>query len=85
MTIGELLLKRVPSNIIVVLQKSERILNKSEIVDKAGTGYSHTVNVISDMEEEGLVKTQKQGRGQKVKLTPAGRNVAEKIREVKNL
>lgn len=70
----ELLLNEKPTFVLVTLTEGEKY--GSEIAEQIDTTYAHTVKIIKQLKQKGLVRTEKDGRKKYVFLTEKGRELA---------
>jgi len=75
----EFFLKEKPVMALVTIRKTREDIYCSMISKKIDTTYAHTVKTISKLEEEGLVKSKKDGRKKILELTPEGEEFADKF------
>lgn len=79
-----MLLQEKPTKILLTLRRNSMKgnLQKNELARETDTTKSHTMRTIDDMEEQGLVKQQKQGRSKKVSLTKKGKKVSKHLAKI---
>lgn len=70
-------LKEKPVMALVTIRREREDVYCSIISKKIDTTYAHTVKIISRMEEEGLVESQKKGRKKILELTPKGKRFSD--------
>lgn len=80
--ITELLLNEKPVFVLVTLTDGEKY--GSEIADEIDTTYAHTVKILSDLKERGLVRSEKDGRKKYIFLTEKGRELANSCTNLVN-
>lgn len=73
----EFFLKEKPVMALVTIRRERDEIYCSMISKRIDTTYAHTVKVISRMEEENLIKSEKNGRKKLLKLTPQGERYAD--------
>jgi len=56
----------------------------SEITKKVGTTFAHTIKILNDLEESGLINRELSGRKKIVTLTEDGEEIAEAFVKVLN-
>lgn len=81
----DLFLNRKPVRALTVIRKSRDDIYSSIISKEIDTTYAHTVKIVSKMEDEGLVKSDKQGRKKILTLTDEGKDFADKFIELMNM
>lgn len=75
-------LKEKPVMALVTIRRARDEIYCSMISKKIDTTYAHTVKTISKMEEDGFVKSKKNGRKKLLELTPKGREFADMFLEL---
>lgn len=76
--IMDLLLHRKPTGILLSLNGSEG--KYASILSKENDcTYTHTLKILTEMKEFGLVEFKKEGRIKEVKLTPLGEDIAHEL------
>jgi DNA-binding MarR family transcriptional regulator len=85
MTGFSILIKEKPAAMLLVLLHSKKAVYVSTLAKQVKYTYSHVVKVLQNMEKAGLVSTEKHGRLKLIELTLKGKDVAEKIEEMKRL
>lgn len=78
--IQDLFLHEKPARITATLLRNRK-MHVREIAKEIDATYSHTVKLMSRMNDQDLVMWQKSGRKKIYMLTPEGRNLAEGIDE----
>lgn len=78
----DLFLREKPSKILVSLNNPSTDNYASALSTEVGCTYSHTVRLLQDFEQEGLVRTEKKGRKKIIELTDNGREVASLLGEL---
>lgn len=78
-TSADLFLKEKPVKTLITIRRSKNKSYASKISTKVDTTYAHTVKIINQLQEHGLVKTEKQGRKKILRLTSEGQETAEKL------
>ncbi|WEL19075.1 winged helix-turn-helix domain-containing protein [Candidatus Nanohalococcus occultus] len=73
----EIFVKEKPVMALLVIYEAESEIYPSKVSKAIDSTYSHTVKIISKMEEQGIVETEKQGRKRLLKLTELGNSYAE--------
>ena len=74
-----------PALMLLSLRNTKNIVYASYIAKQVDCTYSHVVKVLQQMEDEGLVNFDKQGRLKIVTLTRKGNEVAENIEGIKTV
>lgn len=80
----QIFLREKPVNIALSLKKSKKRY-ASQIAKDADCTYSHTVRVLSEMQEMGLIRFNKNGRLKLIELSPIGDKVVETLDELVKL
>jgi len=70
-------LREKPIELLLCLTRQNRSKYPSMLAKEAKCTYSHTVHLLQRMEEQGLVRFEKQGRLKLVALTGKGERVAD--------
>ncbi|PSH00790.1 MAG: hypothetical protein BRC30_01680 [Nanohaloarchaea archaeon SW_7_46_7] len=73
----EIFLNEKPVMTLVTIRKSRKEIYGSIISRKIDTTYAHAVKIISQLEDEGLIKSEKQGRKKILTLTEKGERYAD--------
>ena len=73
-----------PALLLVKLRNSKSELYASSLAKQIDCTYSHVVKVLQQMEREGLINCDKQGRLKLLSLTKKGQDVAAHIEAIKN-
>jgi DNA-binding MarR family transcriptional regulator len=81
MNLKEYFLNRKPAETLVLIKKSDQEIFNSLISRKIDTTYSHTVEIVQTLEEQGLIRTEKVGRKKVSKLTGDGRECGEALED----
>lgn len=71
-----------PVKILVRLSDPSADNYASALSTRVDCTYSHTVRIIQQMEEFGLVRSQKKGRKKEIELTEKGRNAADALSDL---
>lgn len=80
----EMFLNEKPVMALVIIRKTRGEIYGSIVSKKIDTTYAHTVKIISELEEEGLVKSEKKGRKKILHLTEEGKEYADLFIELLN-
>ena len=75
-------LKDKPVMALVTIRRNREDIYCSMISKKIDTTYAHTVKTVARLEDEGLVKSQKEGRKKILELTPKGVKYADKFIDI---
>ncbi len=74
-----------PSMMLVELKNAKSEVYASSLAKQIDCTYSHVVKILQQMEREGLVNFDKQGRLKLLTLTKKGTDVASRIDDVRGL
>jgi len=77
--IMKIFLREKPVQIALSLRKGPRKRYASQIAKEADCTYSHTVRVLSEMQEKGLIVFNKDGRLKLIELSNVGDKVVETL------
>ena len=72
-----------PSMMLVELKNAKSEVYASSLAKTVDCTYSHVVKILQQMEQEGLVNFDKQGRLKLLTLTKKGSEVANRIDDVR--
>ncbi|MFB6190211.1 MAG: winged helix DNA-binding protein [Candidatus Nanohaloarchaea archaeon] len=75
-------LNRKPVQIMVNLRRQTSDNYASAVSRQVDATYSHTIKVLQQMKEHGLVEFEKKGRKKVIQLTSRGEQIAEKFSEL---
>ncbi|MCU4753416.1 winged helix DNA-binding protein [Halobacteria archaeon AArc-curdl1] len=75
-------LKEKPCKILIEISNPQTNSYPSDVAKAADTTLSHTITLIQEMENMGLVKSEKTGRKKMLKLTKEGKTVAKPLSTV---
>lgn len=78
------ILQKVGTGVVIYLERRGRS-NLSEIGRELQLSYSHLYYVIRDLEQRGVVKTEKAGREKIVELTENGKMLADLLRQIRDI
>lgn len=70
---------------LVDLKNAKAEVYASSLAKQIDCTYSHVVKILQQMEREGLINFEKQGRLKLLTLTKKGSDVATKIDEIRNV
>lgn len=74
-----------PAMMLVELKNAKSSVYASSLAKNIDCTYSHVVKILQEMEQEGLVNFDKQGRLKLLTLTKKGQDIASNIDDVRNL
>ncbi len=74
-----------PAMMLVHLMNSKSEVYASSLAKHIDCTYSHVVKVLQEMQKEGLINFDKQGRLKLLALTKKGSDVANKIEDIRGL
>ncbi len=83
--IFNVLFREKPAMMLVELKNAKTEIYASSLAKKIDCTYSHVVKILQEMENNKLIKFDKQGRLKLLTLTKKGHDVAENIERIKNL
>lgn len=63
-----------------ILKVIEGEVSIIDISRKSSTSYSHTFNIINDLESKNILTVKKEGRNSIIMLTPKGERVAKLLK-----
>ncbi|HOI19323.1 MAG TPA: winged helix-turn-helix domain-containing protein [Candidatus Woesearchaeota archaeon] len=78
-------LREKPVEMILFLKNAKGATYSSVLAKNADCTYSHVVKVLKEMEKEGIVVFNKQGRLKLLSLTKKGQELAEMFDRIKKL
>jgi len=81
----QIFLRDKPVNIALSLKRVGKKRYASQIAKEADCTYSHTVRVLSEMQERGLINFNKNGRLKLIELSNIGDRVVETLDELVKL
>jgi len=81
----KIFLREKPVQIALSLKKSRRKRYASQIAKEADCTYSHTVRVLGEMQEKGLIDFNKDGRLKLIELSPIGDQIVDTLNELVRL
>ena len=55
------------------------------VAKRIDSTFAHTINILSQLEKHGLIKSRPEGRVRYLEFTERGRRVAQKLRELKEI
>lgn len=79
------LFREKPAMMLVELKNAKSEVYASSLAKTIDCTYSHVVKILQDMEKEGLINFDKQGRLKLLTLTKKGQDVAMKIDDARIL
>ncbi len=77
MSLRDFFLKEKPVMALITIRRERDEIYCSMISKSIDTTYAHTVKIISRMEDEGLVQSEKSGRKKILTLTDKGEEFAD--------
>lgn len=77
--IEKLFLKDKPAKMLVFLKEGENPNYATEVSKSVDCTYSHTIKVLDEFKELGLVEFEKKGRIKLIKLTEFGEDIAHDL------
>lgn len=69
-------LRHKPVKLLVNLAKDAKVRYASALAKEVDCTYSHTVRILNILEKNGIVEFDRKGRLKTIKLTPAGKEIA---------
>jgi len=75
-------LKEKPVMALVTLRKNRQEMYGSIVSKKIDTTYAHTIKILAEMEDRGLIRSEKKGRKNVLELTEEGQRCADKLVEL---
>lgn len=77
---ADLFIKEKPSKALVTIRRNQTgEIYGSMVSTKIDTTYAHTVKILAQLEDHGLIRTEKKGRKKLLELTEKGDEYAEKL------
>lgn len=83
--VKKLFLNEKPVMTLVTIRRAHSEIYGSIISRRIDTTYAHAVKIISQLEEEGLVESEKQGRKKILSLTEEGQQFADIFLDMLNM
>lgn len=80
--ITEFFLNEKPVRALIALLESPEEMYCSKISKEIDTTYAHTIKILSRLEEQDIIHTEKEGRRKYIRLTSQGEQHAEKFQEL---
>ncbi len=74
-----------PAMMLVELRNAKSEVYASSLAKQIDCTYSHVVKILQEMEREGLINFDKQGRLKLLTLTKKGQEIATRIDDVRGL
>lgn len=74
-----------PTMLLLTIANSKKVIYASSVAKLIDCTYSHVVKILQEMEENELIKFEKQGRLKLLTLTKKGQDVAEHMNKIKML
>ncbi|MHC1567560.1 MAG: MarR family transcriptional regulator [Candidatus Syntropharchaeia archaeon] len=81
MRVEQLFLQSKPVRILLSIERMERPY-AHRIAKEVDATFSHTINVLSEMEDLGLIKFSKSGRTKYIELTDYGKKIVEAFKNL---
>jgi DNA-binding MarR family transcriptional regulator len=82
--IFKILFREKPSMMLVELRNAKSEIYASSLAKHVDCTYSHVVKILQEMEKEGLIKFERQGRLKLLTLTKKGECVADYIDKIRS-
>lgn len=81
-----LFINDISSRILIKIRRNQikRDLTATNLQRELDISPAHTINVVNKMEEHGLIKRKKKGRSKVISITDDGKEIAEKLADIKN-
>ncbi|MDP7181923.1 MAG: winged helix DNA-binding protein [Candidatus Woesearchaeota archaeon] len=83
--IFNVLFREKPAMMLVELRNTKGEIYASNLAKQIDCTYSHVVKILQEMQKEGLVVFDKQGRLKLLNLTKKGHDVAVHIDNIRNM
>jgi len=74
-----------PAMMLVELRNAKSEVYASSLAKQIDCTYSHVVKILQEMEKEGLINFDKQGRLKLLTLTKKGQEIATRIDDARNI
>lgn len=74
-----------PTMLLLTIANSKKAIYASSVAKLIDCTYSHVVKILQEMEENELIKFERQGRLKLLTLTKKGQDVAEHMNKIKML
>lgn len=74
-----------PAMMLVELRNAKSEVYASSLAKQIDCTYSHVVKILQEMQKEGLVNFDKQGRLKLLSLTKKGNDIASRIDDVRGI
>lgn len=78
----EKILRKKPTQILLLLRDSTKTWNASQLARETNTSYVHVTKTLAEYERAGLVYSNREGRIKILKLTEQGSMVAGLLEEI---
>ena len=82
--IFKILFREKPAMMLVELRNAKAEIYASSLAKNVDCTYSHVVKILQEMEREGIINFDKQGRLKLLLLTKKGEQVADAIDKIRN-
>ncbi|MDY6769799.1 MAG: winged helix DNA-binding protein [Candidatus Nanohaloarchaea archaeon] len=80
--LDEMFLHRKPARILVGLVRGDGDKYASVLSKEADCTYSHTVKILDQFEENGLIEFTEEGRKKLIELTDRGERLADRMNDL---
>ena len=74
-----------PVMLLLSIANSKKVVYASSVAKMIDCTYSHVVKILQQMEENGLIKFDRQGRLKLLTLTKKGQDIAEHLNKVRTM
>lgn len=74
-----------PTMLLLTIANSKKAIYASSVAKLIDCTYSHVVKILQEMEENELIKFERQGRLKLLALTKKGQDIAEHMNKIKML
>ncbi len=78
-TLREFFLQEKPSHLLLEIKRRNKNNYASMLSRDVGCTYSHTVKVLSEFNDMGLIEFDKEGRKKLIELTEKGEQIADRM------
>ena len=82
--IFKVFLREKPAMMLIQLKNSKSEIYASSLAKQIDCTYSHVVKILQEMEKEGLINFDKQGRLKLLSLTKKGSEIANHIDNIRS-
>lgn len=84
-TVFNVLFREKPALMLTTLINTKTEMYASSLAKKVDCTYSHVVKLLQQLERDGIINFDKQGRLKFLTLTKKGTEIAEHIDKIKNI